>query len=235
MTKSKKGRQHNGVSEGHKFKNENIGPTTRQEFLKEEEIRKNFHNIKDMFDLKNFEQLKASIINYTTYDDEDKMKSGLKVNLNFILVNAAKVFKATAYLEDNQSEAEIFQTFLDALQLMQNCIFGDAIKEQSARKQTALGLPGFLPLKDDVAALRSYMVNNAIAELVEDASNESNFVKLRDLTCCSLTIFNAGRGGKPSRILLGQYEDALKGKWVDKNRVNEIKLDAIEQRFLETT
>ena len=40
------------------------------------------------------------------------MKSGLKVNLQFLLIKAAKIFKATAITESNMKETEIFDRFL---------------------------------------------------------------------------------------------------------------------------
>ncbi|MGH0161233.1 UNVERIFIED_CONTAM: hypothetical protein FKN15_076453 [Acipenser sinensis] len=45
------------------------------------------------------------------------------------------------------------------------------------------------------------------------------FETLRDTAVCRLTLFNARRGGAPSRMLLTEWEDAEKDSWIDKNQV----------------
>ena len=70
-----------------------------------------FGNIKDLFDVDNFTVLKKAIDMYTS-TESNQMKSGLKVNLQFLLIKAAKIFKATAITESNMKETEIFDRFL---------------------------------------------------------------------------------------------------------------------------
>ena len=72
----------------------------------------------------------------------------------------------------------------------QDYIFGDAIKEQSVRKQTGLRRPEFLPLKDDVAKLREFMTSS-IRSIIKCNTSPLDYVFLRNLVCCRLTLFNA--------------------------------------------
>ncbi|GFR76745.1 histone-lysine N-methyltransferase SETD8-A [Elysia marginata] len=42
-----------------------------------------------------------------------------------------------------------------------------------------------------------------------------DFVRLRNLTVCRLTMFNARRGGEPARLTIKEWDDAFAGAWVD--------------------
>ena len=74
--------------------------------------KKLFNNVKDIFIVENFENLKKAIETYTSAGENNKIKSGLKVNLQFLLIKAAKIFKATAITEDCPNESAIFDNFL---------------------------------------------------------------------------------------------------------------------------
>ena len=77
-----------------------------------------FKNVKDMFNIDNFEQLRHAIYAYTITDDK-KIKASLKTNLQFILVKAANIFKATAYVEKKEAEGKMFEQFQSVLNLWQ--------------------------------------------------------------------------------------------------------------------
>ena len=91
-----------------------------------------FQNIKDMFNIDNFEQLRHANDDYTTTDDK-KIKASLKTNLQFVFVKAAEIFKATAYVEKKEAEVKMFEPFQSVLSLWQvsnnykfielNCLF----------------------------------------------------------------------------------------------------------------
>ena len=70
-----------------------------------------FNNCKDLFHLQNFDQLRQSIYTYTRKENDD-VKSGLKINLKYIIINAAEIYKATGYLQSNEEEASLFEKFL---------------------------------------------------------------------------------------------------------------------------
>lgn len=53
---------------------------------------------------------------------------------------------------------------------------------------------------------------------------------LRDALVCRLTLFNARRGGEPSRMVKSELKDALEGKWIDQCRVEFVK-DEIENKI----
>lgn len=75
-----------------------------------------YDNIKDMFLIVNFDSLRVAVDSYTTNDDES-IKAGLKTNLQFVLIKAAKIFRATALTNGNKQEADGFGDFLSVLNL----------------------------------------------------------------------------------------------------------------------
>lgn len=78
-------------------------------------INKKFNNAKDLFLISNFTSLRAAIDDYSI-DDNDNLKAGAKTNLHYLLIKAAKIFKATALVEAKSLEADIFEEFLCVLQ-----------------------------------------------------------------------------------------------------------------------
>lgn len=59
------------------------------------------------------------------------------------------------------------------------------------------------------------------------------YVELRDLVVCRLTLFNARRGGEPSRLLSREWEDAEKGVWLNTKQVDALD-DPIDKALTET-
>ena len=55
--------------------------------------------------------------------------------------------------------------------------------------------------------------------------------RLRALIVCRLTLFNARRGGEPSRLLLTQWKDAEANTWIDQQLVRNVE-DPIEKSLL---
>lgn len=69
--------------------------------------------------------------------------------------------------------------------------------------------------------VRDYTVDEMVTMLEDEymAYDAHTFKTLRDTAVCRLTLFNARRGGAPSRMLLTEWEDAEKDSWIDKNQV----------------
>ena len=78
-------------------------------------IKQAYNDTKDLFVIKNFEMLKNAITLYTRDPEGEDFKSGLQVNLQYLLIKAAKIFKAHALTEDKDEEIKMFDQFLTAL------------------------------------------------------------------------------------------------------------------------
>ena len=70
--------------------------------------KQSFNNVKDLFIIKNFEMLKTAIKIYTTNPSSEYFKLGLKVDLQYLLIKAARVFKANALTEEKDEEFKMF-------------------------------------------------------------------------------------------------------------------------------
>lgn len=55
------------------------------------------------------------------------------------------------------------------------------------------------------------------------------FCKLGESLVSRLTIFNARRGGEPSRMVMSEFEDAVNDKWIDRSRIHFVQ-DEIEKK-----
>jgi hypothetical protein len=85
-----------------------------------------------------------------------------------------------------------------------------------------------LPKEDDIKKLKVYSVQR-IATILQDPFRVWEphiFAELRDLTVSRLTLFNARRGGEPSRLLLSEWHDAEAGSWFDQQRIQN-QLDSV--------
>ena len=61
--------------------------------------------------------------------------------------------------------------------------------------------------------------------------DKHRFVELRDCVVSRLTLFNARRGGEPSRLFIKCWEDAKEGAWLDKQQLTT--LDPIDKALAE--
>ncbi|XP_048237302.1 uncharacterized protein LOC125372177 [Haliotis rufescens] len=60
----------------------------------------------------------------------------------------------------------------------------------------------------------------------EDAKEfigRNEYVTLRDAVCCRITLFNARRGGEPSRLKVTNLDDAVAKRWIDDSRMEQLE------------
>ena len=93
-------------------------------------------------------------------------------------------------------------------------MFGDATYKINLSQQTKLRRPQNLPVDENVAKVREYTVRT-IESLTSshDELSCANFILLRDLAVCRLTLFNFRRGGEPARLLIAAWVDAQNDVW----------------------
>ncbi|GFR68669.1 histone-lysine N-methyltransferase SETD8-A, partial [Elysia marginata] len=61
--------------------------------------------------------------------------------------------------------------------------------------------------------------------------DKHRFIRLRNLICTRLTLFNARRGGEPARMLLSDWTDAEENAWIDPQLVQNVS-DPLEKSLL---
>lgn len=117
--------------------------------------------------------------------------------------------------EDDVNYAEV-NKFLDTLSYNWRELFGDSERETLIRRSEKRK-PVHLPVENDLKILRSYTLEH-LKRITGDTYNfiaETEFTFLRDLIVSRLTLFNARRGGEPSRLTLKEWRDAKNGTWLD--------------------
>ena len=133
--------------------------------------------------------------------------------------------KATLLSARRDEEAAEIQNFKDVLDLNQELIFGDAHYEIQKNRQVRLRRPEELPLEADIKKVRDHTVEK-LTEIVSDEYrvwDSHAFVELRDLTCSRVTLWNARRGGEPSRLRIQEWKDAEDSAWINREQIEEVQ------------
>lgn len=197
-------------------------------FLNYEGIEMQYSNARDMFTTKNFGKLREAIKVYCQNGDD--LKAGLKHNLHFTLIAAAKILKAIAYTQDEVGESKVFEKFLSVIDLYKDVIFGDAALKLKRNVDTKIRKPQELPLEAEVTTFRDYTQKN-ITTLMRNPNKTATFITLRNTICARLTLFNGRRGGEPARLTIKDLKNGLHDKWIDHQRVDW--LDDVEKKLLD--
>lgn len=164
----------------------------------------------DMLKQSSWEALKESIVTMTSKSDSN-IKYGLKNQLYYLLLRFTD-FHIGQMLATEGAEKEVqhMRNFVTLLKHHQNSLFGDAKYQINKSRQENLRLPSRIPPETEIKALRNYTVKR-IAE-IGSVKTKSTFVELRNLVCSRLTLFNARRGGEPSRLKMDNWND--RDKWI---------------------
>jgi len=200
------------------------------EFQKHEEGRHSA-NAKVMFNREKWSILEEAVICLTTsatpQSPDAHLKYGLKNTLYYLLMKSADILQGDALTvkgDQGKKEVEELQHFVTILKHHQNAVFGDAKYMINKSRQERLRLPARTPPDELMMKLRTYTVQR-INELTGMQRNtgrlgRSAFVELRNLVCCRLTLFNARRGGEPSRMKTTQWRD--RHQWITNKSINQL-------------
>ncbi|XP_078310702.1 uncharacterized protein LOC111109026 isoform X10 [Crassostrea virginica] len=177
--------------------------------------------------------IQEAITEMTTDHSTNKIKNGLKVSLRYLIKDVCKVMRANYYLIRQDEKAEEMNKFMTVLQIIWPSFFASAEESVVKKRQTDLRRPERLPSIEEIEKLRDFAketIEKLSSDLIERL-NYNQFCQLRDAVVCRLTLYNARRGGEPSRMTIKDWEDALRGVWIDPCKVEDIK-DEIEKKLL---
>ena len=172
-------------------------------------------------------------MNVLSSKEDEGVKGGLKLSMGNLLKTIAKIMKGHYLINDQDEKAKNIDNFVSALNLKWFTVFGDAEYSVNKERQIKLRRPTSLSLEEDVSLLRDYTVRR-IQEVIENKFeffSPKEFVELQDLTVCRLIMFNARRGGEPSRLFISDWLDANEGVWIDQQRGDIIE-DDIQKELL---
>ncbi|KAI0216438.1 hypothetical protein LSAT2_031538, partial [Lamellibrachia satsuma] len=104
------------------------------------------------------------------------------------------------------------QKFIHYLDLNRDNIFADAVYAINKSRQERLRMPEQRSDEKQVRDLKAH-TDRRIKELSDQyrVINRESYIELRDAICSRLTLFNARRGGEPSRLKMKNWSDAVGG------------------------
>lgn len=140
-----------------------------------------------------------------------------------MLLDASKILEGKALTERNSDSQRLeYEHFRKILKHFEDEIFSDAHYKINQNRQEKLRLPTRMPSDEAVHTLRNFTVSR-IERLVDmfqkssDDFGKTEYVELRNCLCSRLTLFNARRGGEPSRTKISHWTE--RGKWIDKENM----------------
>ena len=178
----------------------------------------------DMFIRTNFGFLEAAIEKVTTADGKSTLKHGVKNGLYYLLKNSATIVMASYLGSGDDNKAAEVQKFIHYLDLNRDNIFADAVYAINKSRQERLRMPEQRADEKQVRDLKAH-TDRRIKELSDQyrVINRESYIELRDAICSRLTLFNARRGGEPSRLKLKNWSDAVGGRWIDESRIEQME------------
>jgi integrase len=204
-----------------------------RDIMKKENPSVILESCSQMFDRDYIMYIQEAITVMTTNSSTGEIKNGLKVSLRYLIKDVCKVMRANYYLIRQDEKAEEMNKFMTVLQIIWPSFFASAEESVIKKRQSDLRRPLRLPSEAEIMKLRDFN-KDGIESLSSDlyrTLNYNQFCRLRDAVVCRLTLYNARRGGEPCRMTLNNWDDALKGVWIDPSKVEDVK-DEIEKKLL---
>ena len=177
-----------------------------------------------MFYRENWPTLRDSVVEMTSKDGSE-VKYGLKNTMYYLLMKSALIIQGEALTvrsPEGKSRVDEMEHFMKLLRLHQNAVFGDAKYLINKSRQERLRLPQRCPPEELLQELRTYTLQriNHLTDQPQSAIGNTEFVELRNLVCARLTLFNARRGGEPSRLRVDQWDK--RHQWLPRSAMNDL-------------
>ena len=174
-----------------------------------------------MFVKGNWNFLVDSIESFTSDDEAGKIKHGLKNTLYYLLLNASNILEGQAMTSDCETLRKRYQDFAIVLKHHQNIVFADAKYQINKSRQERLRLPDRLPEEDSLSQLRNHCLSVINQMSAQEEVHGSDYIALRNATCCRITLYNARRGGEASRMQIDQW--TTRQKWFNEEQLNNVR------------
>ncbi|XP_055999196.1 uncharacterized protein LOC125672892 isoform X3 [Ostrea edulis] len=184
-----------------------------------------FTSCREMFKRDNILGIQSAINSITTTDNENVIKSGLKVSLRYLIADVCKVMRAYFLFTRQDEEAEEMSKFISVLQVYWPSFFATAEESVLKKRQSDLRRPSKLPKEEEIDRLIIFtkeVIKNLSSGAGYQILENNNYCELRNTVVCRLTLCNARRGGEPSRMTLTEWNDAFNDVWVDPTKINDV-------------
>lgn len=176
----------------------------------------------DMFIRGNFTALENAI-DRVTKDADGKLKYGLKNSIYYLLRTSVDYLKGYYRIREDDKKADDLDKFVACLVYHRDIVFGDASYAIEMSRLERLRIPEIQPLEDDIETMRNYTV-----DLIKKLTCEyryidlHEYITLRDALCSRITLYNARRGGEPSRLKVTNFTEAKSGRWTSSKLIEKL-------------
>ncbi|KAH3885597.1 hypothetical protein DPMN_009592 [Dreissena polymorpha] len=125
-------------------------------------------------------------------------------------------------INEDKAMVSLYKSFHHVFKLNQARLCADANYAIKYSRQEKLRMPEQQAEEQEIQQFSQY-IEETIKQLTCDFTfiYRKDFVLLRDSLCSRLTLFNARRGGEPSRLKIAHYLSA-KEEWVDNDNVSNL-------------
>ena len=195
----------------------------QEDYIKQEEfqLKDRLYNAADMYRRDVIPILAQAVSNMSEKTNEEETglqsvcgrKSSLKVSILNLLKLTSNFLNGHFLIRNQDQRAKQVTDFQVVLKLCQDKIFSDAYHNLNYCWNVKLKKTISLNKSEDVDSLMEACKKMCSINEFEHPSN--SFV-----TTTSLIIFNARRGGEPVKLQRYQWEEALRGEWVEKEDIS---------------
>ena len=177
-----------------------------------------------LFNRANWTALIAAIDVVTSGNTGGTVKYGLKNSIYYLLMSSADLLEGVALTSVASDEvATEMANFKKVLKHHENSMFSDAKYMIIKSRQERLRLPTRTPPEEAMERLRNFTVASISKGCQVGINDRQSFVHVRNMVCSRLTLFNARRGGGPSRMTMDQW--LKRDQWLVKGTVDALAED----------
>ncbi|XP_066911407.1 uncharacterized protein [Clytia hemisphaerica] len=153
----------------------------------------------------------------------DAQKSGLKISILNMIKKTGQYLIGNFLMKNEDKRSDYVVMFLKVLKGFENDLFGDAYYDIANKRNKVLRKPVNLPKEEDVTLLlnecSSIMAKTDPMAFPKNIDDKYTNIRAATVTC--LIMFNARRGGEPSRLFMEHWNEALRGEWVNREDLPE--------------
>ena len=183
--------------------------------------------VEDMFCREHLLDLVEALEHMTTSNNQEK--HGQKLFLDAIILRSVKTLEGYFAQTMQDEKKKELKNFRSAYKSLQHELFPSARQKCIKNSLEKNRKPANLPNEQRVIHLKEY-ISAEIHDVLENYTVKK-FAWLRSLVVARLTLFNARRGEEASRMLISEWEEAVKGAWLPDDELEKIT-DPAEQYLL---
>ena len=158
-------------------------------------------------------------INELASENDGQEKYGQKLGMHNILVRTIRSMKGMyAEAMEDEKAAEL-DRFHDAYKFRAPEMFASARYRAVAQSMNKACRPASLPEEVHLQKLKKFIATEMERVTTGREVKVEEYVLLRPLVVCRLTLFNGRRGEEPARMLLSEWDDAKNGEWIRRHEV----------------